>query len=75
MGASTMPNYAKGNEGMQMKSVTPIKRLYGLMDPFQFFTFVHSHLSLLSIPIGSGKTPLTQTAASSSVAAPQHSFG
>ena len=32
-----------------------IQRVYGAMDPFQVSRPVHSHLSSLSIPIGSGK--------------------
>ena len=50
-----------------------IKRIYAATDPLQVYTPVHSHLSSLSIPMGSGKPPSTRAATSSPIAAPHRS--
>ena len=47
-----------------------IKRVYDAMDLFQVCRPVHSDVSSLSIPIGSGKVPLTLTATPSPAAEP-----
>ena len=58
---------------IQLPGSLRIKHLYRAMDPFQVSRPVHSHLSSLSIPIGSGKPLRTRAATSSPIAASHRS--
>ncbi|EJK47056.1 hypothetical protein THAOC_34252 [Thalassiosira oceanica] len=80
MNTNVLPRLTPQHLIIQLKSLPILQPgslqfrcLYGAMDFFQAFRPVHSHLPSLTVPLGSGKTPLTPNAISSYTAASHHS--